>query len=132
MNAHEEQFRREVLAVPSSAGLLRDLTEVQLAKWGGGASLTEDAVLVVSELATNSIRACPGHLIALVLRTIPGALIIEMHDSSNAPPRQRRASAADVGGRGLEIVDHLAELWGTHWPAGGGKIVWAKLPVNTG
>ncbi|MBO2455712.1 ATP-binding protein [Actinomadura barringtoniae] len=132
MNVREEEFRREVLAVPSSAGLLRDLTEVQLAKWGAGATLMDDALLVVSELATNSIRACPGHLIALVLRTIPGALIIEVHDPSQAPPRPRRASVADDGGRGLEIVDHLAELWGTHWPAGGGKIVWAKMPVNAG
>lgn len=132
MNVHEEQFRREVLAVPSSAGLLRDLTEVQLAKWGAGASLMDDALLVVSELATNSIRECPGDLIALVLRALPGALIVEMYDSSAAVPRQRRASAADIGGRGLEIVDFLAEIWGTRCLTGGGKVVWAKLPVNAG
>ncbi|MFL6052418.1 MAG: ATP-binding protein [Actinoallomurus sp.] len=33
----------------------------------------------------------------------------------------------DEGGRGLLLVEALAERWGYRWPVTGGKVVWCGL-----
>lgn len=121
------EFRREVLAVPSSVGLLRDLAEVHLRKWGADESFIDDVILVVSELATNSVTHCRGRLMGFEMYASNGGLVVEAWDPSSEPPVPREATGEDLGGRGLAIVDYLAESWGTRWPPRGGKCVWARL-----
>ena len=44
------------------------------------------------------------------------------------PPLPAESTPRDVGGRGLIIVDALADVWGVDTPAAGnGKTVWAEF-----
>jgi hypothetical protein len=48
---------------------------------------------------------------------------IEIVDSATADVRPRTARADEESGRGLGIVETLAQAWGTT-PLPGGKVVW--------
>ncbi|MGI8335473.1 ATP-binding protein [Actinomadura scrupuli] len=123
--AHE--FSTSLTATPAAIRLLRDLTRVQLRAWDLP-WLVDDARLVVSELGTNALAAAPGAVIEFRLFTEPEALVVELWDPCLAAPVRRTAREEDTGGRGLEIVESLAEAWGARFPGKGGKTVWARLP----
>lgn len=125
----EYEFRRELLAVPASVGLGRDLAKIQLRKWGLS-FLVEDAALVVSELLTNAVTASPRRVLGLEVYLLPHALMIEVSDPCEMPPRPRTAMPTDTGGRGLRLVEHYALRWGTRWPPAGGKVVWAQMAIT--
>lgn len=85
--------------------------------------LKERAVLVVSELATNAIVHGGGVLYLQVFRS-HGHLRIEVADAS--PKLPGRVKVNITSGRGLQMVDVLANAWGSEarpW----GKVVWAEL-----
>ena len=123
------EFKRSLLAVPSSVGLARDLTEVQLRKWDLAEAMA-DATLVVSELLTNAVAANRGKLVEFEMYLLPGALMIEVWDPSFEPPKPRTAGVDETSGRGLTIVEYITEAWGTRWPQRGGKTVWARIPFQ--
>jgi anti-sigma regulatory factor (Ser/Thr protein kinase) len=51
---------------------------------------------------------------------------LEVTDGSSRAPRPRRAAGEDTGGRGLELVELLADRWG--WQReGDGKRVWCEV-----
>jgi hypothetical protein len=124
------ELRREVLAVPATVGLLRDLAGIHLVKWGASEGFADDVRLVVGELVTNSVAACPGRLVVFEMYALAGAVMVEVGDPSGNAPVRRPAGAGDESGRGLQIVDALAEAWGTRWPPGGGKVVWARVAAT--
>ncbi|WP_149259129.1 ATP-binding protein [Actinomadura sp. K4S16] len=126
-NAHQE-FRRDLLPIPSSVPLGRDLAEVHLNKWGL-AALADDTTLIVSELLTNALAAGQG-MITLTLTLSGGVLTIEVADIGSGRPRRRRARKDDVNGRGLQIVEYLAESWGHRSTLNGGKVVWARCLIS--
>ena len=84
------------------------------------------AELLVSELVTNALRygLQPMRLIA---RRAEHGLRIEVHDARpGEPPRLRRANPDSLNGRGMVLVDALANRWG--WSEfGGSKQVWFEL-----
>jgi anti-sigma regulatory factor (Ser/Thr protein kinase) len=108
-------------------GLGRDLTEVQLNKWGL-ATMVDDVTLIVSELLTNAITASRG-MVTMQLLLDSHALVVEVTDRSPDRPRRKRAGADDVRGRGLQIVEILAESWGYRPYPEGGKVVWVRCPL---
>ncbi len=85
--------------------------------------------LVLSELVTNAVRygSPPIHVRLLHDR----ALICEVSDGSSTAPHLRHASATDEGGRGLFLVAHLAERWGTRY-TDHGKVIWAEQSLQDG
>lgn len=122
-DAHQE-FKWDLLPVPSSVGLGRDLAEVHVNKWGL-AAMAGDVTLIVSELLTNAIAAGRG-MVTLRLLLDSDALTIEVTDTSSERPRRKRARVNDVSGGGLQIVEFLAESWGDRPSPDGGKVVWAR------
>ncbi len=51
---------------------------------------------------------------------------VEVADASDRAPARRQAAGDDTGGRGLELVDGLADRWG--WQReGGGKHIWCEV-----
>lgn len=55
-----------------------------------------------------------------------GTVRVEVADISARPPTRRWAEGGDTGGRGLELVDGLADRWG--WQREGtGKRVWCEV-----
>ncbi|MFD7286819.1 ATP-binding protein [Streptomyces sp. NPDC059863] len=117
---------------PSCVGPARLELRKALAAWGLSA-LGDAAVLVLSELLTNAVRhacASPGREIETryiqVRRPMPCGLRIEVHDASPTRPTRRAEDVDACDGRGLLIVDALADEWGVADRVGVGKMVWAR------
>ncbi|WBB63326.1 ATP-binding protein [Streptomyces sp. WMMC500] len=92
--------------------------------------LTDVAVLLVSELVTNSMRYASGP-VGLRLRPVggPGAgggIRVEVSDTLPVPPLLRAAAPDEEGGRGLQLVASVSLRWGTRC-GGTGKTVWFEL-----
>ncbi|WP_326701637.1 ATP-binding protein [Streptomyces sp. NBC_01754] len=84
--------------------------------------------LLASELVTNAVRygTEPGDSLLVAVTAGPGRCRIEVHDTRRKRPRVRPASDERGRGRGLHLVELLAETWGTaDRPMG--KIVWAVV-----
>jgi hypothetical protein len=82
---------------------------------------------VADELVWNVILHAGGSSAWLqVLQPAPDQLLIEVADASSAPPALVRPGPNDIAGRGLIIVDEMADGWGWR-PLDIGKVVWARL-----
>lgn len=92
------------------------------------ASFVEDVVLMVSELATNSITHAQSAF-TLRLESDAASLRLEISDDGLDLPRKRTPRADEPFGRGLHIVDTLSESWGVELGAEGGKMIWIVLPL---
>ena len=77
----------------------------------------EDARVVVSELVANSVRhARPlsdGSILVSWTRKVDGVLVSVTDGGSGTRPRPVRAPSTAITGRGMAIVDMLAEKWWT-------------------
>ncbi|MFJ6101828.1 ATP-binding protein [Streptomyces sp. NPDC092359] len=89
---------------------------------------TDAVALIVSELVTNAVQHGEGPVRLRILYR-RGSLWIGVTDESTVPARLREAGDEDLGGRGLYLVDALADRWGT---AAQGRTVWATLPLRAG
>lgn len=85
-----------------------------LAHMGLASDTLADAQLVVSELVTNAVRHTRGPAPVVVRYSRhPGSVVIEVIDSGGGfAARPRRPARGRPGGRGLAIVDTLADRWG--------------------
>lgn len=112
-------------ADPAVVARARELVRRTMAGWNLE-SLAAPAELLVSELVTNSLRYAHG---PIGLRLMRGtSLLVEVSDPLPDPPRERRVSDTDEGGRGLQLVARTARRWGTrHGPTG--KVVWFELAL---
>ncbi|MFG2636475.1 ATP-binding protein [Streptomyces sp. NPDC048362] len=102
-------------SLPASSGVkaARDWTRAHLATLGWAAAapdLVDSVVLTVSELVTNAhVHAhSPAQLI---LTWDEECLHVTVHDSSTLLPEQRHAGDEALGGRGLLLIDALADTW---------------------
>ncbi|QXE39191.1 ATP-binding protein [Streptomyces sp. GMY02] len=116
---------------PRCVGLARLELRKALADWG--LSVLEDsAVLILSELLSNAglhARVTPEQVIETRYFRSSGGLRIEVHDGSPDRPRPRTADPEASDGRGLLLVEALANEWGVAERVGPGKVVWASLSV---
>jgi anti-sigma regulatory factor (Ser/Thr protein kinase) len=96
----------------------------------------DDAMLLASELFTNSLRhsssGLPGETVTVTVTVTAGAgaVRVEVADRSGpGAPELRRAGEDAEDGRGLGIVERLAERWG--WRRRGGRTVtWFVLKAD--
>lgn len=118
---------------PRSAPHARELLRTQLTDWKIDGEVAETAELLLSELVTNSLRHAstpPGREIGLRFATYDGRLRVEVADANNCWPTPRQASPEDEGGRGLTLVQALAERWGCCPRRHGiGKATWVELAL---
>jgi anti-sigma regulatory factor (Ser/Thr protein kinase) len=125
----------ELSLAPTAAAPAR--ARAAVTDWLGGHSrddvLVEIALLLVSELVTNSIRHAQLeaettlHLNASLGET---TLRIELWDDGTGGTVARRAPRRDDdgGGYGLDLVERLSSGWGVDRDADG-TTVWLELPV---
>lgn len=113
-------------AAGQAAGLARKATREVLG-WWQLAGLEDTAVLLVSELVTNSVRhAEHGGVLALRLESSGNGLRIEVHDADRRWPQPATPGGLDESGFGFMLVDELASAWGVR-DTFAGKAVWAEL-----
>jgi anti-sigma regulatory factor (Ser/Thr protein kinase) len=96
-----------------------------LADWGF-VSLVDDVTLCASELVTNTLDA-EADEIAVLVEWHKEDHLIELAVWDNAPgePEKREPDAHDLAGRGLIIVEALADEWGCRAGDEDGKVTWA-------
>ncbi|MFF1487034.1 ATP-binding protein [Streptomyces sp. NPDC058319] len=113
--------RADLRAVPEARRALREL----LHRWGPP-ERSEVAELLTSELVTNALVHTDDDAI-LTATVSPDGLRVEVRDFVARGPRPRVPVAAeDTNGRGLVLVESLADDWGV-CPHEIGKSVWFEL-----
>jgi anti-sigma regulatory factor (Ser/Thr protein kinase) len=132
-----QHFTQLFSATTRGAHLARLLAVQHLAAWGWPPACTasQNAALIVAELAANAVThgRLHGRCFGLALTfEAPAALRIEVAD-----PRGDRTSLAGVAppttaetGRGLLLVEALADRWGVEPRPPSGKTVWADIALT--
>jgi len=97
------------------------------------ADLCADAVLLVSELATNALRhTLSARILCGIGLVTDDCLRLEVHDHDHTGRGLPRCEPGpeDEGGRGLVLVEAIADIWGVDRSRlTGGNAVWANLSV---
>jgi anti-sigma regulatory factor (Ser/Thr protein kinase) len=83
---------------------------------------------MVSELASNAVLHARSEFTVIVQRE-GDRLRVEVHDRGAGLPAIRTLPQMATTGRGLRIVDQLADLWGTQ-AEGDGKVVWFEVDLD--
>ncbi|MFF0888214.1 ATP-binding protein [Streptomyces sp. NPDC003456] len=123
-------FGLRLSPTPRGARLARLLAAEQLRSWG---LPSERAAHVVAELAANAAThgRVPGRDFGLLLYVVGGTLRIEVTDTrDDRLPLARPADAEAESGRGLLLVDALADRWGVTRGLPPRKTVWAELDLR--
>lgn len=118
--------------LPTAISCARLHAVAVLHEWGLR-DLSDNAALIVSELATNAVAASAvldsRPPIALRLSVGHGRVLIEVWDSSPADVVTSTADDDSESGRGLVIVDAVADRWGQSRRGVNRKVVWAVLAL---
>jgi anti-sigma regulatory factor (Ser/Thr protein kinase) len=126
---HAQRLRRrlgraDLRAVPEVRRALREL----LQDWGKPGR-SEIAELLTSELVTNALVHTDDDAV-LTAVVEDGGLRVEVRDFLARRPEPHRPGAdEDTHGRGLVLVQSLADAWGVR-PHGVGKSVWFELGAD--
>ncbi|GHF75113.1 ATP-binding protein [Streptomyces thermodiastaticus] len=136
------RFAMRFSSTPRGARLARHLCAHRLDVWGVpyGSDAHDAVVLVLAELCTNAVRhgRVAGRDFAVLLTLAPAARTVRIEVTDTRGERLPRPSAARTpadevrdGGRGLLLVEALADRWGFGPRADGGpgKTVWAECVV---
>lgn len=85
-----------------------------------------DAVLLLcTELVTNVYEHAPGPFVVRLRHSrTPCRVWVEVRDTSREPPALGSSAKGAFGGRGMVLVDRLADEWGVDRTEDG-KTVWA-------
>jgi serine phosphatase RsbU (regulator of sigma subunit)/anti-sigma regulatory factor (Ser/Thr protein kinase) len=124
--------RRTVMTVsqddPGQIRSARDDIRALLHDWTAPEQV-EYAALLVSEAVTNVLVHTDGDaVLAARVTGMPGTrrLHVDVHDSSDDMPHRRSPGELASSGRGLMLMEELADAWGVD-PRGEGKSTWFEL-----
>jgi anti-sigma regulatory factor (Ser/Thr protein kinase) len=120
---HTESLDAAALSARSAREVLREIC----ADARVSPPVTETALLLVSEVVTNSVLHGSGRPL-LDISVRPQVLRVSVTDDAAALPRlQRNNPLLGDGGRGLQLVEALASRWGTDRRIPTGKSVWFEI-----
>src|SRR4051794_39836075 len=94
------------------------------------AGACDDAVGLVSELATNAVIHARTPYTIVVSRD-GDTVRVGVHDLSAVIPRRRAYGLDATTGRGLRLVASMSSDWGIEAESGG-KVVWFEMPCERG
>jgi len=112
-------------SVAPSAASARRFVAAALRRWECSDDFIELVLLLTSELVTNAYRHA-GTETRVSVRLDHDCTRVEVRDVGRGEPELRPIDTDRVDGRGLQIVDALADRWGYHSNAGG-TAVWFEL-----
>lgn len=113
---------------PASAGTARRFVRSFLA--GSPSDVVGTAELLVSELVTNAVEHADFHgapgTVGLRITVDEHVVRVEVSDDDPIMPSVGDAAVSAPSGRGMMIVERLADRWGC-LRVGVGKVVWLEL-----
>ncbi len=108
----------------------RSLVRTILVGWDYSDDVIERALVIASELATNAVtHALNTPRFKLICDTEANLLTIGVIDQDTREPSKTDAADDDEHGRGLRVVEALADEWGWE-PCEHGKIVYGRLHAS--
>lgn len=123
-------MRREVWRLPASARSVpearRNITTT-LGEWGLD-GMVDTARLLTSELVTNAVLHARTEM-TLTVEEQGRGVRIAVTDRSPVSPALRHHSATATTGRGLRLLNQLADAWSVT-SDNGGKTVWFSLTAD--
>lgn len=129
----EAAVDQEVFELPARGASVAEARR-HVRTWLSERAASEDdcdtATLVISELFTNAVIHTDSGAITCAIWSEAGGLHLEVTDQgvSTPEPQVRRAGVDDENGRGLLLVESLADHWGVDSVENGqGRVVWATL-----
>jgi len=97
---------------PQRVSQMRRTGAAYLRKWGFN-SCVDTAILLISELVTNAVRYGGAEDITFSISHRTGEITIEVIDGSSEFPRVGQPTADRESGRGMFLVEAMADRWGT-------------------
>jgi anti-sigma regulatory factor (Ser/Thr protein kinase) len=129
--------QRRYAPEPSAAGDARRLTQQQLVEWDLP-EVVDDAALLVSEVVTNAVVHARSD-IDFTLAVAEGSVEVGVADRETRQPRVRPSDPGlqpdewtwlSTHGRGMVLVDQIADEWGVEERVTG-KQIWFRLAAPT-
>jgi hypothetical protein len=120
------RFGGDAASAPAARRFAADI----LSAWGESA-LVDNARLLLGEVITNAVQHTVGDVevrLSLGIRR----LRVEVRDRSDRRPDRRVVLDDSESGRGLHIIEVVAQDWGFEPIPTGGKVVWFELDRSTG
>ncbi len=114
---------------PEALSSSRHMIRAAVRAWGAK-DRADEIELAADELITNALMHTDGGAV-VTIRVLAGTerrLRVDVEDRSSALPRRRDAGEDGVSGRGLMLVDRLADVWGVE-SRGSGKCVWCEFLI---
>ncbi|MDT0380376.1 SpoIIE family protein phosphatase [Streptomyces sp. DSM 42041] len=115
---------------PESLATVRHMVHAAALSWGAG-DRADDLSLVTDELVANALLHTGGGAVVTV-HPLSGAqrrIRVEVTDRSSTVPQVMHPGASSISGRGLLLVDHLADVWGVE-ARGTGKAIWCEFVAD--
>ena len=121
----------ELATRPEEVARGRRWATAEATRLGASPDAVATVELLASEVLTNAVRhGSDEGVVRLVVAAVEDGLRLAVSDPGDALPQRRSPEPDALGGRGLQLLDLLAESWGTQVYPTGGKCVW--LTVATG
>jgi anti-sigma regulatory factor (Ser/Thr protein kinase) len=114
---------RSFPAAPAAVALARAYAREQMQ--GSGSRVADMVELLVSELASNAVTHARTPFTVCVLRD-DHQVRVEVADTGDGELRVRPLDPVASNGRGLQLLDALADNWGVD-TADDGKTVWFSV-----
>jgi anti-sigma regulatory factor (Ser/Thr protein kinase) len=112
----------------TAAAEARTFVRAVLGAWQADALALQDAVVVASELASNAVQHGGGDPVLELLRR-DDRVVVRVGDEQSGLPRRQPHDPSASRGRGLLIVEAMAQAWG-HERDAGRTWVWAELRLD--
>jgi anti-sigma regulatory factor (Ser/Thr protein kinase) len=89
---------------------------------------SDDVALLVSELATNAVLHARSEF-EVSLTAEPDRVRVEVSDGNSRVPSLAAVPVDAYSGRGLLLVQQLAQAWGVETAARVGKTIWFEVAL---
>lgn len=127
---------RVFLPAPQSVPAVRRFVTAVLQSWEAEHLLSRDGhddpedmladtLLACSEMATNAVLHARSPFLLSLNRSENGVRL-SVEDAAGGSARRQASQPTALGGRGLAIVQSVADRWGCE-PLADGKVVWAEV-----